>query len=312
MSRAALALLCVLAAAPAAAAHDALAALDACIARLDPELDVGYAKIAARCPDLGPALAQSPWAAWLPGGWQQADDGLSADGLRQMRTLIVRESGRAAPAREPAVSSLAAVLASLAPSPQAQSGWWERFKAWLRAILTPPPEAARAGWLERLLGTLTVPHALAGLVSVAALAALALLVLLIVVSELRAAGVTPAWARRAARAGAVGAARPGERAGWPLIERADPAQRPRLLLELIAARLASLERLPPARALTLRELQRAARLPDPADRARLAALAAACERLSFAAQRPRTADLTAALAGGRELLAALESTAAAA
>ena len=41
--------------------------LDACIGRLDQQLDVGYERIAARCPELAPALAQSPWAPWLPG-----------------------------------------------------------------------------------------------------------------------------------------------------------------------------------------------------------------------------------------------------
>ena len=41
-----------------ATAPDALAAVDACIPRLDVELDVGYERIAARCPDLTRALAQ--------------------------------------------------------------------------------------------------------------------------------------------------------------------------------------------------------------------------------------------------------------
>ena len=43
-----MALLVLLAAAPAAEARDALEVIDGCVARLDPELDVGFDKIAAR------------------------------------------------------------------------------------------------------------------------------------------------------------------------------------------------------------------------------------------------------------------------
>ena len=45
---------------------DAVATIDACIARLDPQIDVGYERIARRCPDLAPTLEKSGWAAWLP------------------------------------------------------------------------------------------------------------------------------------------------------------------------------------------------------------------------------------------------------
>ncbi|HET7756615.1 MAG TPA: DUF4129 domain-containing protein, partial [Steroidobacteraceae bacterium] len=92
----------------------------------------------------------------------------------------------------------------------------------------------------------------------------------------------------------------------PGLERAAPAHQPRVLLELIAARLAAQDRLPAARALTVRELLRAVRLADPEQRARLAELAGACERLRFSPRRPPPEAVASALARGRELLAALE------
>ncbi|TLY55636.1 MAG: DUF4129 domain-containing protein [Gammaproteobacteria bacterium] len=91
------------------------------------------------------------------------------------------------------------------------------------------------------------------------------------------------------------------------MEHASPFRQPTLLLELITARLGEQGRLPPARALTVRELTRAARLPGESDRERLSELAAACERVRFSGREPAPQALTAALARGRELLAALEA-----
>jgi hypothetical protein len=80
-----------------------------------------------------------------------------------------------------------------------------------------------------------------------------------------------------------------------------------VLLELIAARLAAQQRLPATRALTVHELLRAARLADPEQRARLAELASTCERLRFSPRLPPPETVAAAVARGRELLAALEA-----
>jgi hypothetical protein len=55
----------------------------------------------------------------------------------------------------------------------------------------------------------------------------------------------------------------------------------------------------------VQELVRAARLPDAADRVRLQALGAACERVRFSDREIPTAALAAALTQGRELLATL-------
>lgn len=304
MRRALLALFLALSAAPVLA-RDAVSALAACIAQLDPEHDVGYERIAARCPDLGPTLTQSPWAAWLPRDWDKAGNNLSADGLRELRSLIVTESQRASGAVVPQTAHLAAVLAALTPAERTEADWWQRFKGWLREMLGVRESGASPGWLARLLDALKTRASLVRILALGALALAALLAAAAVLRELRAAGVLRIGPRsRRAHDGTAGA---GTAADLEYIEAAAPRERPRLLLELISARLAALERLPPPRALTVHELERAALFSDAGDRARLAELAQACERLRFSGRGVPPATLEAALARGRELLGALEA-----
>ncbi len=304
MSRGLLALMLMLAATPALAARDALTAIDGCIAKLDAELDVGYEKIAARCPDLTPSLEHSPWAAWLPSDWMKPQNTLSAAGLRQLRVLIVREAARPGAAHGPRTASLARVLAGLKASAGGQRSWWQRFKDWLREALQPGVAQPRHGWLRRLIDSLGLSGALLDAITCGALALVGLLAGAIVANELRAAGVWRALRRGGtARAAALPApAAPGDS---PDLGYSLPAQRLRGLLEAIAARLIETQRLPPARALTMSELVLAARLSDATDRARLAELAATCERVRFAARPPPPEMLGAALARGEELLAGL-------
>jgi len=302
MRRALPALLLALTCAPALA-RDAVSALDACIAQLPPGLEAGYERIAARCPELTPALAQSPWAAWLPRDWDKEGNNLSAAGLRELRVLIGRESRRSAGVDVPQPAHLAAVLATLAPAPHGQRSWWERFKGWLHEMLSVRESSTRTGWVARVLDALRTRAGFVRIVSLGALAVVALLAVTMVVSELRAAGLLRLGRRpKAAGGGAVSA---GAGAELATIEAASPAERPRLLLGLIAARLAELGRLPPASALTVRELLRAAQLGDASDRARLADLAQVSEQLRFSGRTLPAETLTGALARGRELLASL-------
>jgi hypothetical protein len=299
-----LALLLTAAGAAAAATGDALNAIDDCLGQLDPALDVGYERIAQRCPDLGPSLAASPWAPWLPRNWNEHNNTLSAGGLQELRTLLTRPAPVAGvPA--PRVERVAAVLAALAPNERPRGGWWARFKQWLREILSPRPVDPGQAWWRRLIGGLSLSQALRQAILWGALALVVALVGAIVINELRVAGLLRRRPRRTFRSGAVPYS--PARLSLEQVEQASPGLQPRLLLEVIVARLREQERLPPARALTLHELQRAARLPAHADRERLAALTAACERVRFAAQEVPAAMLTAALARGRELLAALEA-----
>jgi hypothetical protein len=88
---------------------------------------------------------------------------------------------------------------------------------------------------------------------------------------------------------------------WHDVERAAPSEQPRVLLELIAARLTAARRLPASGALTVRELTRAAELSDSADRERLDEVALASEELRFSTAAPTAAGVARVLERGREL-----------
>jgi hypothetical protein len=303
MNRCALALLLATCGAPVALADNALTVIDSCIHRLDPNLDVGYARVAERCPDLTRSLASGPYAAWLPHAWNKPDNDLSVAGLAELRALLARPEPAPA-ANAPRVAQLGSVLAELQRSDAAPRTWWARFREWLREFFMPQPQGGGGGWFQRLMGSLDVSQTALRAIVWGALFLVVLLAGAIVVNELRVAtGLRDARGRRRKEPGA-----PQREPAAPSlqdVDRASPAEQPHLLLQLITQRLIEQHRLPPARALTLRELERSARLPGEADHDRLAALAGACERARFA-DHVAAALLAAAARRGRELLASLD------
>ncbi|MBV8909807.1 MAG: DUF4129 domain-containing protein [Gammaproteobacteria bacterium] len=287
--------------------RELLALIDQCAGRLDSALDVGYARIAARCPELTPALSESPWAAWLPADWKQPYNRLSSAGLEELRTLIARESARDATQRPlPRTMRVAAVLAAVSRSDDARaSRWWQRFRDWLRRIFAPPTRPG-GDWLKRFLADLQLSGQATELIAWGAFALVVTLALTIVISELKVAGLL---ARRASRThqgvlGASARAVPSVES----IEHAAPEEQPALLLALIASRLTEQQRLPPARALTARELGRQAALPEESGRGQLGELVSVCERVRFSGETVGSALLTSAMRSGRRLLATLDVT----
>jgi hypothetical protein len=96
---------------------------------------------------------------------------------------------------------------------------------------------------------------------------------------------------------------------WSDVEKSSPLERPGLLLGLIARRLGERGFLPPAGALTVRELTRNVRLPESEDRARLEDVAVTAERVRYSARTIDPAAVEESVARGRELLAHLEALA---
>jgi hypothetical protein len=287
----------------AAPAHELLDRLDACIGHLDRELDVGYERIAARCPELTAALAHSAWTPWLPSDWNQPRNQLSAEGLTELRTLLSRSLKPSAPVRAPSAQKAAAVVARISQAEDSRQGWWQRFKAWLRGLTdgSDGDSGAVDGWL----GALDFSHGAAKVVAWLALAVVVGIALAVLVNELRVAGVLKG--RGPVRRSGLRLA--GDRAEVTLleVERRDPREQPGLLLELIADRLTSQGRLPPSRALTARELLRGAHLADDSERTWLSELAVACEQLRFSTRDLADASLASAIAAGRRVLARLET-----
>ena len=302
MSRWLLALV-LTAAAPLATADNAVAAIDACIPQLDAGLDVGYARIESRCPDLVKALARSPVEPWLPSDWRNSNNALSADGLKELRALLTRQPSDIAAAPLPRIQRVSSVLASIGE--RRERTWWEQLKDWIHDVLTRRPATGDSSWLGQWFDDLNISQTVLRIIAGCALALVVALAISIVVNELRVVGGFGVSRRRlpaqprAAAAGVV-------RCSKDDFERADLSEQPRLLLELVVARLREQERLPPARALTLNELLRAARLATAVDRQHLGVLSATCEQQRFAAREVSPPMLAAALTCGRELLSALE------
>jgi hypothetical protein len=305
MRRALLALLLLISGTPLAAASEALAEIDSCIAKLDAGLDVGYQRIAERCPTLPAALKDSSFSAWLPHDWDRPGNQLSGRGLAVLEGLLVRESRRASAGPELSVAAVPSILAAIAKVDQPRS-LWQRFKAWLNRLLSVPAQPQQAGWLQRLFARVNISALVWRVIAWTALAVVVALAGAIVINELRLAGVF-----RPRLAAGAAARRPPQarRASLAEIGQASLTQQPRLLLELIATRLGEQARLPPSRALTVRELTSAASLADPHDRARLTDLAMACERLRYSDRALEEPALERALAAGRELLSSLETAA---
>lgn len=275
-----------------------------CVSRLDPELDIGYDRVAARCPELVKQLDRGAWAPWLPRDWKEPGNDLSAGSLKEFREVVTRETATTLSGRSPDVSALQAVLTGLEAKEPA--GWWSRFKSWLRSILEAREQAPEESWFARMVAHVGVPQSLRQLMAYGALAAVVVLAAVIVFNELRAAGLlgqAPARQRRR-----LPAQPPARDKKWADIEHALLLDKPRLLLEILVKRLSELGYLPPAGALTARELTRVARLPEPGDRTRLEELAIAAETVRYAAREPEAAALEGSIERGRELLSRLDAS----
>jgi hypothetical protein len=284
-------------------------ALDACVRRLNPETDIGYERVTARCPDLVRRLDESGLAAWLPRDWRRPGNDLSPGGLRELDNLLaLQDRNSSPPTHQPNVRHLPAVLAGFAGGGAAErNGWWARTKAWLRDVFERREEEDD-NWFSRVVGHSGLSQAVIELVSYVALALVVVLAGVIVVNELQVEGMPGRlWrryvARRRTAVSVVGAEREGANVStWEEVQKAAPAQRPRMLLELVATRLTEEGRLPQSRALTARELAHLARLPDEADRGRLLDLARMAERMRFSNDQVPDTAVGAVLEGGRLLL----------
>jgi len=162
------------------------------------------------------------------------------------------------------------------------------------------------GWLDEMIQRHGRSQTVIDLLTYTALGLLLALAGLIVVNELRAAGFLRLRARAESRDTAYDAARQAS-LSWQDIECAATTEKPRLLLELVIAKLTQLQRLPPAGALTVRELTRTVALTDAGDRERLLDVALTAERARYAAAALAPDTVGEAVKRARELLAHLDA-----
>jgi hypothetical protein len=285
----------------ASAADDpALAALDACRARLDARTDIGLERITRRCPDLLRTLANAPWSNLLPQDLLERRDEISAESLRELGELI-RASGREQAARaSPDVETLAPVLAGLGEKGQQGATRWERFKQWLKDKFDRrEDDKDEESWLEEFGRQFETSEGVATVITWMGYALMGLLVLYVIWTELRAAGLlggtrdsrreleAAQWRRRLQLADAMQA---------PL------AERPGLMLKLLGEALTRAHRLPAADGLTAATLARQARLDNDEERAELATLAQAADAVRYGPRPPPDERLEGAVSAARSLL----------
>jgi hypothetical protein len=296
-----LAALLVVTMAPLASAADSpTVAIDKCIAQLDPEVDVGYERIAAICPRLAQTLEQSGFAQWLPLGWKESRNNLSAGSLAELRAVVERELATRPAARVPNVEHLNNVLAGLGNQHVQTSGAWARFKKWLRDLMARRERPTDQNWFDRMVSRGGVSAAVGEVLTYIALGAVVVLALIVVFNELKAAGLL---GRRKTAGNEESGGAPTAHVVPTMsdIEKAPLIERPAMWLELIASKLTTMGRLPPASALTVREMERSADLQGEQDRARLSALALTTERARFAQESVPAKVLEQAVDDGRAL-----------
>src|ERR1044071_675805 len=138
-----------------AAESDSLAAarkaIDDCTPRLDAQVDVGYDRVAARCPGLAQALERSGIEQWLPQGWKETRNNLSVGSLTELRSLMDRELATHAGARKPRAEKLNEVLAGLGDQRRRENSTWLRFRKWLRDLLESRDRSDNEDWFDRMV-----------------------------------------------------------------------------------------------------------------------------------------------------------------
>ncbi len=288
---------------PLAAARKAI---DECTPRLDPQADVGYDRIAARCPNLGSALERSGIEEWLPQGWKEVRNNLSVGSLTELRSLLGRELAAQPSQRKPRVEKLDEVLAGLGDQHRTSNGTWLRFKRWLRELLEQRDREHREDWFDRMVHRVGLSQAIGEVVTYLSLGAMVVLALGVILNELKAAGLLGRRRQDAAPEPDAELAMSRAIPTMGEIERAPLVERPHLLLELIAAKLTAIRRLPPAGAMTVRELSEAVNLEAVQDRERLALLGATAERARYSDAGVPPDALESAYVRGRELLESIE------
>jgi hypothetical protein len=282
-----------------------VAIIDACRERLDPQIDIGFERIVARCPDLARRLEQNELAAWLPEGWKDTGNNLSVGSLHELAVLMRREIATHSSRPAPSVQHLHVVLSEIGQAPERRNSLWKRMRLWMNKVLPSNDEPGDTGWIPRMISRIGLPQTVIEIVSYAALASIIALGLLILANELRVAGL---FRRRMDRAAveSVDTVPMAAQMCWCDVERAATVDKPRVVLELVVDRLTRAHLLPPARSLTHRELTRAVRLSNAKDQERLQALALTAERMRYAAATTDLAEVEAAVAGGRVILRSLD------
>lgn len=252
------------------------------------------------CPELFAAIDGSAFALFLPDDWALR---VTPRKLQRLRALMTAGDVEET-AHRLDTGAIAGILDQMQTAHAARElSLWERFKAWLKAILEKKAGEPESSWFADWLKEHMPSDSVMTWIGYSLLALLLAGAGWIVYAELRAAGMLGARARRSkAFAGARGAAT--ARSGTTLAYAGDEEQ-PALLIALLLEQLRRLGRIQDRLSMTHRELATAASFDSTADREIFSTLIAVAEKLRYAAMAPARAHLRQAIDSAKLLLARL-------
>lgn len=275
--------------------------LDDCVESVETDV-IGMPALEQHCPGLEQALADLGLDAFIA-DWQW--DAIGVYGLTSLQSMEQRY--REAPAAAAVqVDSLHSVLDELRQPVQAeqQLTWFERFKRWLRNLLSPQDAADTDSWLARWLSEHRLSDTARNILFYGSVILIVLLAAAVIVNEVR---VARKGRRKRARNDASGAERGVSdvlAAGSLDLDRATRAERPSILLQMLVATLVKTGRLQAERSLTHRELTARARFDDSSQRESFRRVAQLAERIVYGGD-DAPADLDDVVQAGRALHAQL-------
>ena len=220
-----------------------------------------------------------------------------------MRALMTAETVQ--PAHRLESGSVSGIVQEIETTQAAREmSLWEKFKAWLERVLKRKSGQQQSNWLADWLEKHKPSEEVMTRIGYGLLVLLVAGALWIVYSELRAAGLLGAAARRRRaaplEARATAAARPATS-----LEDAGDEEQPALLIALLLEQLRRLGRIQDRLSMTHRELASAAKFDSPDDRETFKTLVAVAEKLRYAAIAPARAPLRQAIESAKLLLSRL-------
>ena len=251
--------------------------LDDCIESVETDV-IGMPALEAQCPGLERALIELGLDPFIS---DEQWDVIGAYGL--MRLQRMEQRYREAPAAAVVqVDSLESVLDELRQPVQAQQPltWFERFKRWLRNLLSRQ-EADADSWLGRWLSEQRLSETARNILFYGSVILIVLLAAAVIVNEVRVARKGRRKAVRASGADALHGASDLSAARSLDLDGAARSERPSILLQMLVATLVKTGRLQAERSLTHSELTARARFDDPSQRERFQRVAQLAERIVY-------------------------------
>lgn len=270
--------------------------LDDCIESAEADV-VSMPALEEQCPGLEQALADLGLEPFIP-DWQW--DTIGVYGLMTLRDVQQRYSEPPA-ARDVQVDSLKSVLDQMKQPVQAERPltWFERFRRWLRDLLSRQDSSGGDSWLSRWLDEYSLSEA-ARTVLVYGLVILVVgIAVAVIVNEVRVARKGRRKKARNQTNSAVGVF--GDALARSLdLDAAARSERPSILLQMLVAALVKSGRLQAERSLTHRELTLRARFDDAAQGESFRRVAQLAERVVYGGDET-PAELDEVVQAGRAL-----------